>query len=156
MKMKEKHNEVTIISSRYQAVRWSWIQMVVFLLAIEVGSATAEQPTPILSSRVVGLVQLIVNPSKFKDMSVSTIGFLEYHGALRLYLTKDHERIGDTASSIAILDSSPDASLTQSRCRGEYVQLTGTLHIRDADPVRLRDVAQVVRVPDGIVCWRNE
>lgn len=73
----------------------------------------------------VSLLDLLTKPEKFEGHAVYVMGFLKFSGELRIYLTRDHAEISDRRSSIVVVDTTDDASLTRSKCASNYVDVTG-------------------------------
>lgn len=105
----------------------------------------------------VSLVQLISNPrATYGGDRIQVYGYLAHGVNLRLFLTQDHARIGDIASSVVVTDATADASLVQGTCPNNYVRLVGRLGRFDQIHLAVVDVEEVEIVQPRIVCWKAE
>jgi hypothetical protein len=105
--------------------------------------------------RIVSLVHLLTRPSDLEGEIVLVRGYLRSGFGMRLYLTKDHASIADTASSIAIEEPEPELM----KCGDAYVAVNGLFGIRDGQYGIVKTL-EIVRWSDGPVrastCWKRK
>lgn len=104
----------------------------------------------------VPLVGLLTNPERFDGSLVRAMGFLKYDGQLRLYLTRDHAEIGDRQSSVVVVDTTDDASLTESSCALKYVSVTARFRRFPDRSFGLIDVHDVFDRDSQEQCWSTK
>ena len=102
--------------------------------------------------RIVSLATLVATPERLLGQGVSVMGFLKRDAGLKLFLTSEHARFGDIASSVTILDATEGALLFQSPCSGAWVRVYGVFARMDGALPAIRDVS-AVRRSDGELCW---
>jgi len=101
----------------------------------------------------VSLLRVLTTPETFEGHVLRVMGFLKYEGELRLYVTRDHAEIGDRRSSTVVVDTTVDASLTESTCPMNYVSVTGTFRKFPDGSFGLIDIREVVNRNDLEKCW---
>ena len=78
------------------------------------------------------MVNLISSPDEYSGKLVRVKGYLSADSGLQLYLSEDHAKIWDHASSISVSDPTHDAYMTLN-CQGAYGTVDATLQrISDA------------------------
>lgn len=128
----------------------------VLLLGASLATGGAEEP----EQRIVSMVQLLARPSDLEGKIVLVRGYLEAGFGMRLYLTKDHAKIADSASSIPIESPGPEMM----ECAGAYVAVNGVFGLRDEyGIVKTLEVSRWVDPSDRSVdkawvstCWKRE
>jgi hypothetical protein len=114
---------------------------------------------PALSDRrneiTVSLIQLLVTPDKYDQKFVWVIGYLESGPNLNLYLTKDHARVFDHASSIGVHDTTVGGTLTSSSCVGSFVRVRGVFGKLEGLFPAIVDVEEVENLEGRGSCWRR-
>lgn len=100
------------------------------------------------------LVRLLVLPDDLIGENVRVSGFLDKKVGLRLYLTQEHARMSDFASSVAVADDTEDGSLTLSPCTDNHVDVIGVVGMRAKLDPQIVDVQRVLtNTKDPGVCW---
>jgi len=105
------------------------------------------EDTSNLGARQVSMVTLITTPRKAEGNRIQVIGYLQVPD-LRLFLTEDHAKEVDVASSVVVRDLSPDGSLIRSTCAGGYVKIVGRFSEGELFPEWVSK--------DGETCWRRD
>ena len=125
------------------------------ILVLFLGAATVTRPADEPRHLIVSLVQLLARPSDLEGEIVLVRGYLRAGFGMRLYLTKDHANIADTASSIAVEGPEPELM----KCGDAYVAVNGLFGIRDGQYGIVKTL-EVVRWSDGPVrastCWKRK
>jgi hypothetical protein len=98
-------------------------------------------------------LDLLTTPEKFEGHVVYVMGYLKLSGELRIYLTRDHAEISDRRSSIVVVDTTDDASLTLSTCPSNYVDVTGEFKKFPDGMFGLIDIRKVRKRIDLGDCW---
>lgn len=83
---------------------------------------------------VPSLVQLLTDPGAFEGQEVVVHGYLASTTDSALFLTEEHARMFDHASSISVLDTTEDGYITQT-CDGFHALVEGTLRKRSDAPL---------------------
>jgi hypothetical protein len=103
------------------------------------------------------VVKLLASPEEFNGQIISVIGYLRYGSTLRLYLSRDHAKVRDFESSIAVIDKTEGATLIHSSCRDKYVRASGRFRRLDNGvEYGLADVVRVQNADDSQVCCSKE
>jgi hypothetical protein len=103
----------------------------------------------------VSLIQLLATPDKFDQKFVWVVGYLERGPNLNLYLTKDHARVFDHASSIGVHDTTVGGTLTLSSCVGNFVRVRGVFGKLEGLFPAIVDVEEVENLESHGSCWRR-
>lgn len=124
---------------------------IVLLLSYVPSLATADEAESRVS--IVSMVQLLARPSDFDGRVVRVAGYLAVGFGLRLYLTRDHASIADSASALSV--SEPTEQLA--RCAGAYVTVMGTARATGPNTIEFAEIRQIDRWADDPVrfstCW---
>lgn len=127
-----------------------YLAFLVLLVAVPVGSACAGEP----DQRIVSMVQLLSRPAEFEGKVVLVKGYLKAGFGMRLYLTKEHANMADSASSIPVETPGPELM----KCVDSYVAVSGVFGLRDE--YGIVKTLEVVRWSDGSVpaaaCWTRD
>jgi hypothetical protein len=123
------------------------LAVLVLLLGVSAVTEGAGEP----EQRIVSMVHLLARPSDLDGKIVLVRGYLI---GMRLYLTKDHAKIADSASSIPIESPGPEMM----KCGDAYVAVNGVFGLRDE--YGIVKTLEVARWSDGPVpvstCWKRE
>ena len=99
------------------------------------------------------LAGLLLNPEVPSGLRVSVVG---YFGGSNLFLTEDHAKILDYSSAIKVVDKTHDASIYQSQCRSNYVDVIGELSRRKSGKLQIQKITQIKYAESGEDCYREE
>lgn len=124
--------------------------LVAVLLLTPVGSPLAVERDEVYYAPLLGL---LTTPERFEGRALRVMGFLKFNGELRIYLTRDHAEISDRQSSIVVVDTTDDASLTESTCPSNYVSVTGEFKRFPDGSFGLINIREVVNRSDLDACW---
>lgn len=114
------------------------------------------------AGEIVSMVGLLASPHDYVGQEIVVVGVIDTN-RMRIYLTRDHAKANDFASSIGISDPSQDGLLIRSvelaGCVGRYVRVLGTF--RDWKSVQitdfgLTDIKGVFDTESGRTCWETE
>jgi hypothetical protein len=99
------------------------------------------------------MVQLLSHPSEFEGKVILVKGYLKAGFGMRLYLTKEHANMADSASSIPVEAPRPELM----KCADAYVAVNGVFGHRDE--YGIVKTLEGVRWSDGSVpaatCWKR-
>ena len=127
------------------------VTILVLFLGVAAVTMRADEP----KHRIVSLVHLLTRPSDLEGRIVLVQGYLRAGIGLRLYLTKDHAKVSDSASSILV--EAPGPELMQ--CADAYVSVNGLFGLRN-DEYGIVKTLDIARWSDGPVplstCWKRE
>lgn len=124
------------------------------LFLLPIAFSTFSQPVAGVESHVpVSLVQVLANPKPLKNETIGVFGYLG--DDLRLYLTADHERAGDTASSI-LVTSEIRYKHGASPCANAFVSVIGKLVEAEPNFYLLTDISQVYMETAGKFCYKRK
>jgi hypothetical protein len=94
----------------------------------------ARESTPACPSIYpVAVTTLLEHPYDFENECVAVRGFYQLD---RVFLTRDHALIGESALSVQLRDETQDGAIAQSACQGQYVFLVAKFVRLPDDPLR--------------------
>lgn len=123
------------------------IGIIAFLVGGEINAGT-----------VTSIVSLIAKPDAYVDRMVAVVGVIDTN-AMRLYLSRDHFKVHDFASSISISDPDPNASMIMAiegkSCNHKYVQIVGEFKNNDKKALDygLVKIKRVFNLEDSVECF---
>ena len=109
------------------------------------------------------LVKVIDNPKAFDNQYVSVHGYLGGIN-LALYITKDHELMGDHSSSISVVNLSYKGSSISEYCSYKYAIVEGIVKKKKTAPIfninqvgfyQIQDLRRIMVFNGGnlVQCW---
>lgn len=134
-------------------------RLVVLVLFLGVATTVGSEGEP--GHHIVSMVHLLSRPSDFDGKIVFVRGYLKTGFGARLYLTNDHAKISDTASSIPVEVPAPELM----ECADAFVAVDGWFGLRDGEYqiVKTLEISRWVDPQSRTVdkawvstCWKRE
>ena len=121
------------------------------MLLLLLGTPTSAEPQR-PAHRVTSFIELVANPEQFSGETIQIFGWLRFQALLTLYLTEDHAKATDHASSIAFLVDKSRPLEPLVTCSNGYVFVSGRVEIRPNGRIGLTDIASI-RHSTGETCY---
>lgn len=100
-------------------------------------------------SKQVSLTQLINSPEEYLGQNVSVYGYFAVGVGARVFLSENHAVAGDIASSVVVVDKSPNGEIMKCRSMPVYVYAVFKMHRQQYSLV---DVSRITGI-NGDPCF---